>query len=61
MIRQKLNTLTIESSHAEAKSMLEPLVMKVTRVVLRRGQEGNFLSLSDYLTNIKRKVNYLKR
>lgn len=28
--------------------MLEPLVLKGTRAVLRRGQEGNFLTLSDY-------------
>ena len=28
--------------------MLEPLVLKGTRAVLRRGREGNLLTLSDY-------------
>jgi hypothetical protein len=31
----------------EKKNMLEPLVMKVTRTVLRRVQKGNLLLLSD--------------
>ena len=47
MIVLKKNILAIEDFQAKDKDMLERLVMKVTRAVLRRVQEGNLLFLSD--------------
>ena len=47
MINPKLTILLKESFHVSDKDMLEPYVMKVTRTVLRRGQNGNILTLSD--------------
>ena len=47
MIKPKNNISKIEPFVPKDKHMLEPLVLKGTRAVLRRGQEGNLLTLSD--------------